>query len=97
MVARFDLDRTQQIFLMFFVIPASLLILSCGVLFLCSRILNIDNTGHMVLRKLGGDEWEDDLNAPMELPTHKMLRQKSTRGSVRRKASITNFEAADDL
>ena len=36
-VARFDLARTQYIFLMFFVVPASLLVVSCGVLLLCSR------------------------------------------------------------
>ncbi len=98
-VARFDLGKTQQVFLMFFVVPASLLILSCGVLFLCSRILNIDNTGHMVVRKFGADEWDDDLGGGgMDMPPTKMMRTKSTRGSVRRKTSATDFGVpTDDL
>ena len=79
-VARFDLARTQYIFLMFFVVPASLLVVSCGVLLLCSRILNIDNTGHMVLRKVGGDEqeWEQELDIlPQRKPTMRRPRRKS--------------------
>ena len=79
-VARFDLGRTQYIFLMFFIVPASLLVVSCGVLLLCSRILNIDNTGHMVLRKMGGDEleWEQELDImPQRKPTMRRPRRKS--------------------
>ena len=49
-VSRFDADKTKWLFLVFFVVPSSLLVLSCGFLFMCSRMLNIDNTGHMVLR-----------------------------------------------
>ena len=48
-VARFNLKHTRWLFLIFFIVPASLLILSCGVLFICSRILNVDNSGHMNL------------------------------------------------
>ena len=32
-----------------FMVPASLFIVSCGVLFTCSRILNVDNAGRMNL------------------------------------------------
>jgi len=46
-VARYNLNQSRWIFLMFFIIPASLFILSCGVLFTCSRCLNVDNSGHM--------------------------------------------------
>ena len=35
---------------MFFTIPASLFVLSCGMLFMCSRILNVDNSGHMNMK-----------------------------------------------
>ena len=48
-VARYNLQHTRWLFLIFFIVPASLLILSCGVLFTCSRILNVDNSGHMNL------------------------------------------------
>ena len=50
-VGRYDPNLTRWVFLVFFVVPASLLVVSCGVLFLCSRVLNIDNTGHMAFRK----------------------------------------------
>ena len=50
-VRRFDPSHTKHIFLSFFMVPATILIISCGSLFLCSRILNIDNAGHMVFRK----------------------------------------------
>ena len=46
-VARYNLNQSRWLFLMFFIIPASLFILSCGVLFTCSRCLNVDNSGHM--------------------------------------------------
>ena len=46
-VLTFDLPRTKRLFLFFFVVPASLLVLSCGSLFLCSRVLTIDNAGRM--------------------------------------------------
>lgn len=49
-VSRFDVDKTKMVFLLFFVVPSSLLVLSCGFLFMCSRMLKIDDTGHMVLR-----------------------------------------------
>ena len=52
-VRRYDPERTKRIFLGFFMIPACVLIVSCGSLFLCSRILNIDNAGHMVFRGCG--------------------------------------------
>ena len=52
-VKRFDLDKTKWVFLMFFTIPAGLLIVSCSFLFTCSRVLNIDNTGHMIMRCCG--------------------------------------------
>ena len=45
-----------------------------------SRILNIDNTGHMVLRKRGGDEqeWEQELDIlPQRKPTMRRPRRKS--------------------
>ena len=46
-VARFNLHHTRWLFSVFFVVPAALLVLSCGVLFVCSRVLNVDNSGHM--------------------------------------------------
>ena len=46
-VQRYDPMKTRWLFLIGFLIPASLLILSCGVLFTCSRILNVDNDGRM--------------------------------------------------
>lgn len=49
-VKQFDLSRTRNIFLLLFVIPSTLLVLSCGSLLICSRILTIDNTGHMTFR-----------------------------------------------
>ena len=48
-VARFNLKHTRWLFLIFFIVPASLLIVSCGILFICSRALNVDNSGHMNL------------------------------------------------
>ncbi len=73
-VRRFDPDRTKRVFLAFFMVPACVLILSCGSLFFCSRVLNIDNSGHMVFRRWKGgkknksnkgkvkteDEYDDD-------------------------------------
>ena len=48
-VARFDLKQTRWLFLIFFIVPAALLVMSCCVLFTCSRSLNVDNSGHMNL------------------------------------------------
>lgn len=46
-VLRFDLSKTRWLFFIFFLVPACLLVVSCGVLFTCSRVLNVDNAGHM--------------------------------------------------
>ena len=48
-VLRYDPFHTRWLFFIGFVVPASLLIVSCGVLFTCSRILNVDNSGRMNL------------------------------------------------
>lgn len=57
-VARFNLNHTRWLFFVFFIVPASLLVMSCGVLFFCSRVLNVDNSGHMSMEfcnTKGGD------------------------------------------
>ena len=46
-VARFNLHHTRWLFSIFFVVPAGLFVMSCGILFACSRALNVDNSGHM--------------------------------------------------
>ena len=46
-VLRYDPFQTRWLFFIGFLVPASLLIVSCGVLFTCSRILSIDNAGRM--------------------------------------------------
>ena len=47
--ARYDPLETRWLFFVGFMVPASLFIVSCGVLFTCSRILNVDNRGKMNL------------------------------------------------
>ena len=46
---RYDPLKTRWLFLVGFLIPAGLLIFSCGVLFTCSRILTVDNDGRMAI------------------------------------------------
>ena len=48
-VVRYNPIQTRWLFFIGFMVPASLLIVSCGVLFTCSRILNVDNAGKMNL------------------------------------------------
>lgn len=48
-VQRYDPLKTRWLFLIGFLIPAGLLIFSCGVLFTCSRILTVDNDGRMAI------------------------------------------------
>ena len=48
-VVRYDPFHTRWLFFVGFMVPASLFIVSCGVLFTCSRILNVDNSGKMNL------------------------------------------------
>ena len=48
-VVRYNPMQTRWLFFIGFMVPASLLIVSCGVLFTCSRILNVDNAGRMNL------------------------------------------------
>ncbi len=56
-VSRFNLKQTRWIFFVFFLVPASLLVVSCGVLFTCSRVLNVNNSGHMDMNCCsGGDQ-----------------------------------------
>lgn len=47
-VRNYDPARTKYYFLLFFVVPAAALIVSCGSLFACTRVLSIDNMGHMI-------------------------------------------------
>nr|XP_040575165.1 LOW QUALITY PROTEIN: uncharacterized protein LOC121124116 [Lepeophtheirus salmonis] len=46
-VVKYDLNKTKWLFLLFFVVPSCLLIISCSVLFICSRVLTVDNSGQM--------------------------------------------------
>ena len=48
-VVRYDPFHTKWLFFMGFIIPAGLLIVSCGVLFTCTRVINVDNAGRMNL------------------------------------------------
>ena len=57
------------------------------------RILNIDNTGHMVLRKVGGDgdgqDWEHEMDVlPQRKPTVRRA------GAAARRKSI--FDTGED-
>jgi len=65
-VQRFDLHKTKNIFLVFFSVPAVLLVVSCFVLFVCSRCINVDRQGTMGVNntKCGNN---DDLQFDMEL------------------------------
>ena len=60
-VARFNLHQTRWIFFIFFIVPAALLIMSCCVLFICSRILNVDNSGHMNMECCNQPEMSSNL------------------------------------
>ena len=58
-VARYDLTHSRWLFMVFFIVPATLLITSCGFLFICSRVLNVDNSGHMSMECCSGGNHED--------------------------------------
>ena len=67
MVQRFDLHKTKNIFLVFFSVTALALVVSCFVLFVCSRCVNVDRQGTMGVTnaKCGGTE--ADIKFDMEL------------------------------
>ena len=65
-VQRFDLDKTKHIFLLFLSVPASLLLFSCFILFICTRCVNVDRQGTMGVSKEKCCQ-EDEQHFDMEL------------------------------
>jgi len=53
-VRDFDPQRTKYRFLLFFLVPATALVVSCGSLLACSRLLHVDQTGQMAIVCCGG-------------------------------------------
>jgi len=48
-VQRYDLIRTKWWFLLFFSVPSSILLISCSMLFICSRVVGVTKYGAMAM------------------------------------------------
>lgn len=67
-VLRFDPGKTRWLFFLGFVVPSGLLMISCGILFACSRILSVDTNGRMNLDCCGYSAKATQDKVPPEKP-----------------------------